>query len=568
MAGRLFGFSSWSMLVPQALEGVAAVGLLAATVRRVSGHVAGLVAGLALALTPVAALMFRFNNPDAMLTVLLVGAGYALVRALERASVRWLALAGALVGLGFITKMGQALLVVPALGLAYLVAAPTRLGRRIVHLLVAGAAMVVGAGWWIAAVQLWPASSRPYIGGSTNNSILNLAFGYNGLGRLFGSGSGSSAVGGSGNGSFGGATGPLRLLRSDMATEISWLLPTAVLALAVGLWRLRARPRTDRTRAALVMFGTWLAVTAAVFSYMQGIIHPYYTVALAPAIAAVVAITARLLWQERAARSARAWLTALVAVTAGWDAHLLSATPTFAPALPYLLLAAALVSVVGLLSGARLRAGAVVALAATVVAGLGGSTAYALATASQPHSGSIPSSGPVASGIGGAGSTGGVRPPGGQGPTGGQAPRTSAGTTGPPTASGSASGAAGSGSPSGRTSATSAALVTALQATTSRWAAATVGSQSAAALQLASGRAIMSIGGFNGADPSPTLAQFEQDVAAGQIHYFVAAGAAGAAGSPGGSGTGTQISAWVASHFTASTVGGVTVYDLTRTATT
>src|SRR5439155_5381130 len=175
LSGRIFGFSSWSMLAPQALEGVAAVALLYAAVRRWSGPVAGLLAGAALALTPVAVLMFRFNNPDALLTLLLVAAGYAMVRAVERASARWIALAGALVGFGFLTKMLQALLVLPAFGLTYLIAAPTSLRRRIRHLVAGVAAMVVAAGWWVAAVELWPASSRPYIGGSTGNSVLDLA---------------------------------------------------------------------------------------------------------------------------------------------------------------------------------------------------------------------------------------------------------------------------------------------------------------------------------------------------------------------------------------------------------
>ena len=222
ISGRIFGFNSWSMLVPQALEGVASVALVAATVRRIAGHGAGLLAGAALALTPVAALMFRFNNPDAMLVLLLVAAGYAVIRALENGSTKWLLLAGTLIGFGFITKMGQALLVLPAYALTYLVAAPTSLRRRIAQSLAAGVAVVVAAGWWIAIVELWPASSRPYIGGSTNNSILQLAFGYNGLGRLFG-GSGNGAGGGGnrgGAGGFGGATGLQRLFSSDMATEI------------------------------------------------------------------------------------------------------------------------------------------------------------------------------------------------------------------------------------------------------------------------------------------------------------------------------------------------------------
>src|SRR5205814_2736387 len=203
---RLFGLSSWSILVPEALAGIGAVALLYLTVRRVAGPLAGLLAGPAFAVTPVAVLMFRFNNPDALLVLLLVAAAYAVTRALERASTRWLVLAGALVGFGFLTKMLQAFLVLPAFGVAYLVAAPAPLRRRIGQVLLAAGAMVVAAGWWVAAVALWPAASRPYIGGSQTNSILELTLGYNGFGRLTGSEAGS--VGGQ-NGW--GATGLTRL---------------------------------------------------------------------------------------------------------------------------------------------------------------------------------------------------------------------------------------------------------------------------------------------------------------------------------------------------------------------
>lgn len=146
LSGRIFGFSPWSMLVPNALLGVATVWLLHAAVRRVAGPGAALLAGAALALTPVAVLMFRFNNPDALLVLLVVGAGYATVRAIETADTRWLLLAGALLGFGFLTKMLQAFVVAPGLGLAYLVAAPTGLGRRIRQLVAAGLAIVVSAG--------------------------------------------------------------------------------------------------------------------------------------------------------------------------------------------------------------------------------------------------------------------------------------------------------------------------------------------------------------------------------------------------------------------------------------
>ena len=179
---RLFGLSSWSILVPQALMGVAAVGVLYAAVRRWFPPAAGLLAGAAFALTPVATLMFRFNNPDALLTLLVLGA-YAIIRAVERAGTGWLLLAAACVGFGFLTKMLQALLVVPAFAGVYLLAAPATLRRRVGQLAMAGLALIASAGWWVAIVDLVPASMRPDIGGSQTNSLLELTLGYNGLGR-------------------------------------------------------------------------------------------------------------------------------------------------------------------------------------------------------------------------------------------------------------------------------------------------------------------------------------------------------------------------------------------------
>src|SRR3954447_16403261 len=189
---RMFGLSSWALLVPQALMGVGTVALVVAAVRRTIGRPGpALLAGLVMALTPVAVLMFRFDDPDALLTLLLTAAAYAVVRALEGPrAARWLALAGALVGFAFLAKMLQAFLVLPGFALAYLLFAHGGVRRRLGHLVLAGASMLAAGGWWVAVVQLWPAASRPYIGGSTDNSVVELALGYNGLSRLTGNESG------------------------------------------------------------------------------------------------------------------------------------------------------------------------------------------------------------------------------------------------------------------------------------------------------------------------------------------------------------------------------------------
>jgi 4-amino-4-deoxy-L-arabinose transferase-like glycosyltransferase len=222
-----------------------------------------------------------------------------------RASTWWLVAAGAVVGFGFLAKMGQALLVVPAFGLVYLVAGPTRLRSRILQLGAALVATVAAAGWYIALVELWPAADRPYIGGSTTNSLLELALGYNGIGRLLGGSgnAGGGGPGGGGNTGFGGAAGITRLFTGEIALEVSWLLPAALVLLVAGLVVTLRAPRTDRLRAALLLWGGWTLVTGLVFSFMSGTMHPYYTVALAPGIAALVGIGTVALWRRRSSLS-------------------------------------------------------------------------------------------------------------------------------------------------------------------------------------------------------------------------------------------------------------------------
>ncbi|SDI15358.1 4-amino-4-deoxy-L-arabinose transferase [Actinokineospora alba] len=507
LSGKVFGFSSWSMLLPQALAGVASVWLLHNTVRRWSGPVAGLFAGAGLALTPVAALMFKYNNPDALLVLLLVAGAYCTVRAVEHASPKWIVLAGAAVGFGFLTKMLQAFLVLPAFALVYLIAAPTSLGRRIAHLGAAAVAVVVSAGWFVAVADLWPAESRPYIGGSTDNTVLDLALGYNGLGRIFGGGGG----GGMGNTAFGGDTGPLRMFGAAFGSEISWLLPAALIGLVAGLWFSRRRPRTDRTRAALVLWGGWLVVTAAVFSFMEGITHPYYAIALAPAVAALVAIAGQELWRGRDHLPARVALAAMVAVSAGWGFVLLTRDGDWLVWLRWVLAVSGVAAATAIAVGAHLfqRVATAVALVA-VVAVSGGTAAYTVATAVTGHSGPLPVSGPVAQ-------------DGRQFTVGGGE--------------------------------VSAEVADAMRSTTETWAAASVGAQGAGGLQLASGRPVMAIGGFSGGDPAPTLAQFQAHVAQGQVRYFVEGMGMGRGGN--------DITSWVRSTFTPVSIGGQTVYDLT-----
>ena len=418
---RFFGLSSWSLLVPQALMGVASVALLYGTVRRTTRSAgAGLLAGAVLALTPVAVLMFRFDNPDALLVLLLVGSVSSTVRALESSRlraeglsghpVRWLALAGALVGLAFLTKMLQAFLVLPALGLVYLLAAHTTLGRRVGHLLVAFGSMLLAGGWWIAIVELWPASSRPYIGGSQHNSILELTFGYNGFGRLTGNETGSVGGGPAGQGGRWGSTGILRMFGSDIGGQVAWLMPAALILLVAGLWITRRAPRTDLLRAGLVVWGGWLLVTGLTFSFMAGIFHAYYTVALAPAIAALVGIGAVMLWRRRESYASALVMSGTVLITTVVAFVLLDRTPDYLPWLKWVVAVLGLSSALALAGVRHLpRRFALVVAAAALVSGLAGPAAYAVTTVATPQTGSIVSAGPSQGAMGGPrGMTGGM----------------------------------------------------------------------------------------------------------------------------------------------------------------
>ena len=594
LAVRLFGLSSWSVLAPQALMGVATVALLYASVRR-SALAAGLAPRLAtgaalfgaaaLAVTPVAVLIFRFNNPDALLTLLLVAAGYATLRAVERGGTRWLLLAATLVGFGFLTKMMQAFLVVPALTLVWLVAAPVGWRRRLRDVALAAVALVVSAGWWLLVVELWPADDRPYIGGSQTNSVLELVFGYNGLGRITGHEVGS--VGGSPGGGWG-ETGLTRLFGSEFGGQAAWLLPAALPALGALLWWTRRAARTDALRSAALVWGGWLVITGLTFSLMAGIIHPYYVVVLAPPIAALVALGGAFAWQERARLSARLLLAGGVAVTVALAFLLLRRTPSWLPWLAWTVLGLGVIAIIGLLVAHRARrvlGTATVAVA--VLAGLAAPTGYALTTAATPHTGAIPSAGPSGGmgpggfgrGFGGGQGGGRFAPPDGWGGPGGGSAASGAGGGSAATwrrraaqrqARGGRGG--GRGGPGGfgglLGSPTPSAQVVALlqrDAGEYTWAAAAVGSNTAAGYQLGAGLPVMAVGGFNGTDPSPTLAQFQALVAAKKIHWFV--GGAGADGMQSSvSDAGTAIAAWVQQHHPATKVGGTTLYDLSGAA--
>jgi 4-amino-4-deoxy-L-arabinose transferase-like glycosyltransferase len=575
LSGRLFGFSSFSMLLPEALCGIGSVLILHNLVRRTLGHRAALLAALMLALTPIFVAMSRFNNPDALLVLTEVAAAWALVRALESGRTRHVLLCGLFVGLAFNVKMLQAYLVVPGLALTFLIAARGGIRRRVAQLTAGGAAMLAVSFAWYGAMMLVPAAQRPWVGDTTDNSWFTLIFGANGLSRVTG-----TAGGGGSGGSFGGSTGPLRLLDSAVGGQIAWLLPLALCGLAVGLWSRRRSTRTDRARATYLLCGGWALVSWAVFSFSEGIFHPYYTTALAPALAVLAAGGLVVLWD----RSRRSWLwsTALAATligTAVLSALLLARVSGFVPWVGPLAVGLSVIAAAALLlrklpsrrrpvaSRAALTR---VALLAGLLAVLAGPASYSLATVGRSLSGTNPLAGPasvtqIAGGPGagargsGQGTLGALSLPGGEGSAaarlranGSQRLASLPGSFGPPR---------GAGGPSPITpgAGTSKALVSYLEAHqgSARYMVAAVSSTSAAGLALASARNVIDIGGFSGGDPTPSLAQLQQLLKSGQLHY-VLLGSGRNAGAAGKSSTTKARDSWIKSHGTVVKVPGAT----------
>ncbi|MGW6911669.1 ArnT family glycosyltransferase [Streptomyces sp. NPDC054940] len=625
---RLFGLHSWAILLPEVLMGVGTVAVVYAAVRRRFSPAAGLIAGAVLALTPVAALMFRFNNPDAMLALLMAVACYFVIRGLEDGRTRWLVWAGVAIGFAFLAKTLQAFLILPPLAIVYAVCAPVSVKKRIGQLAAGLVAIVVSGGWWVAIVELWPASSRPYIGGSQNNSFLELTFGYNGLGRLNGEETGSVGGGGGGGGNGGGnwgETGWDRLFSSSIGGQISWLIPAALILLVAALVATRKARRTSVTRGSFLVWGGALITTMLVFSYMQGIFHEYYTVALAPYIAPLIGMGAALLWEKRDKMWASLSLAAAMTATAVWGYVLLNRSSDYLPWLKWLVLVGGLASALGLIFASKLgRQLTMGVVGLGLAAALAGPTAYTLTTVNEGHTGSIVTAGPAVSGGRGGGPGGGGGMGGGPGgggmpgqnqqgqqgqgqgnqqggqnqqngngfPGGGmpgqnnqQGQQNGNGNTqgqnqgqgqgqnqqqgGPGGQVGEGGGMGGGGGVGGLLNGASvsdeAKALLEKNAADYTWVAAAIGAQNAASYQLSTGDPVMAIGGFNGTDPSPTLAEFKQYVADGKIHYFISSGSGGGMGGS-SSGTSSQITEWVEANFKQVTVGSSTFYDLTQKA--
>lgn len=530
LSGQLFGFSSASMLIPEALMAVGSVALLYGAVRRISGPRAALLAGAALALMPVTALMFRFNNPDAVMVLLMTAAAYCAVRALGQNGARWMALAGVALGFAFLAKMLEGLMVMPAIGLVYLVAAPVTVRVRLLHLLGSLLAFLASSGWFVLLTLVWPASSRPYLAGSTDNNFMNLVLGYNGFGRVLGHNHYGThvdvdpvAAAGGHHADFGGfgnqTQGLPRLFTGEFGFEIGWLVPAALLAVVLVLVARGRAARSDIVRAGTILFGTWLVIDGLVLSFMKTNVHPYYCLSLAPAVAAMFAIGVSEMWRRRNDRLGQIGLATMLLGTAVWSFWILARNAAWLPPLRWGILVLAVAGAAALVWALRggNRTVAIVALAVALIGALSGTTAYTVATLGQPHTGGGPSVGPP-------------DPDGGHG----------------------------HGWHSDNPE-----LNTMLRATTTKWSAAINRSGAAAGLELSTDTAVMAIGGFTGNDPVPTLGRFQTYVADRQITYYILPESR-ASDRRGffGDNSHTDITDWVKANFASTKIGTDTVYDL------
>lgn len=623
LSARIFGFSPASMLAPQAVSGVATVLVVHHLVRRVWGDAAALLSALVVTLTPITVATTRDNLPDAILVLLMTLGAWGFLNALRTPRLRPLLVAAAMVGLAFNTKMLQAYLVVPAGVLVYFATSSVPLRRRIGYLLAAAALLFAVSGAWMAAVDLTPADQRPYVGGSTNNSVLNLVMGYNGLGRVFGQGGpgaggvpagGDGAVGnaeagadggrdggggvgaGGFGGGFGGQAGWLRMFNAQVGTQVSWLLVLAAAGLAAGVAARLGRPRSDEARADLLFWGGWLGTHFVVFSLAAGIFHPYYTIAMGPAIGALVGpgVVSLWRWYQRGRVYTLALPVALVA-TAGWALVLFSRSGWGQPYLTWAVVGMTAASLAGLLGGRLLvgRAGWVPAAGlalglAAVLVGPGVWSVNATATGgvmsvnplAGPQSGAAPGGpggvgpgagfapgqdGPRVRGGGAGGDAPGGAPPAGPvgndnerpfpGRQGGAAPQPGDGPNG--------LARPGDGGPFGPGGRANPALVAYLQANlgSAKYLVAVNSANAAAPIILATGQPVMAMGGFNGSDPAPTAEQLRAMVQRGEVRFIQTGGFGG----PGGGRS--DRTAWVS---TACTVvdaaayggaGGGTLYD-------
>jgi 4-amino-4-deoxy-L-arabinose transferase-like glycosyltransferase len=571
LSARVFGYGTWQLMLPMVAAGTGSVALLYRSVKRDFGAVAGTISALVLTLTPITVAITRDTNPDPILVLLMMLGAVALLKAVRNGKLMPLVWSAVAIGFAFNTKMMQAYVVLPAFFLVYLWATNVSLGKRIRNLAVATVALVVSSAWWMVIVDLIPASSRPYIGGSTDNTVWDLVIGYNGFGRIFGA---SSSVGSQGNGaSFGGSSGLYRMFNEIMGGQISWLIPFAAIALIGGLVLRGRAPRTDAKRAALMLWGGWFVFHFLTFSLAEGTFHPYYVTAMAPGIAALAGAGGVLLYRAFREGAAAKWawvLPAAIAASAVWAVVLLqrvSGSGTVYTVAEIVVAVAGAASVLGLLVGRFTRRHRLMGFAAlaAVVALLAGPAAYSVSAATSSTNGTNPTAGPSTGGgmggggggMGGApsGSKSGTKPsgsaPSGTRPSGsGSAPSSSSNSTesgsASGTESGSESGAQQAGGGMGGGTQVSSEMIAYLKKHQdgAAWLLAVSTDQTASSIILESGQPVISMGGWSGSDNAMTLAKLKSLVKSGKLHYIIVS-------SDGGQGTNSAIATWVKAHGTA-----------------
>ncbi|MCD7437232.1 glycosyltransferase family 39 protein [Streptomyces lincolnensis] len=561
LSARVLGYGTWQLALPMVAVGVGSVALLYRMVKRDFGAVAGTVAALALALTPITVAITRDTNPDPILVFLMLLGAAALMRAVRTGRTMPMVWSGVAIGFAFNTKMMQAYVVLPVFFLVYLWAARGSIGRRVRALAAGTVALVVSSAWWMVVVDLIPASRRPYIGGSTDNTVWDLVIGYNGFGRIFGA---SASVGSQGNGaSFGGESGLYRMFNDIMGGQISWLIPFAAVTLVAGLVLRGRAPRTDGRRAALLLWGGWFVLHYLTFALAEGTFHPYYVTAMAPGIAALAGIGAVMLYRAFREGAAVKWgwvLPTAVAASTVWAVLLLqrvSGSGTLYTVAEVVAGAAGAVAVTGLLVGRftkRRRLMGFAALAA-IVALLAGPAAYSVAAAGSTPNGTNPTAGPNTGGGMGGGAGGGQRPSGAPSGTGqiGTGTGTSTGTgTGTGTGSSPESGApsaGGMGGGMGGGTQVTSAMITYLKEHQdgATWLLAVATDQTASSVILESGQPVISMGGWSGTDNAMTLAKLKSLVKSGKLHYIVISDS----GQGSSNSSNTEISTWVKKNGTA-----------------
>lgn len=529
---RLFGLTPWAVLVPQALMGVATTWLIYKIIRRSHSTAPALLGGFIYATTPVVVLMSRFNNPEPLMGLLTVAAVYYVLRAIADNRCVWFLLAGTALGLGFMAKQIQAFLPIPALLVAVLLFGSGTVGARIVRLLASFGALVVSGFWWMVVVDLTPAGSRPYVGGSTSNSVLELTLNYNGLARFVQAPAArSDDTNRPANEVVATYDGGLtRLFNGNFAPEAGWLLATTLMCVVILAVLGYIVPRSTVGRAALLVSCTWFGTAFLVLSFMGTMIHSYYVFSLAAPMALTVSMTLAALWNQRSRLAVRLIGSTTIAATTYMYVRVLGYGQDWPP---YLV---PLVTTVGLVAAIAwvLRRYDRLTLALVTVSLLLAPMASNLHTINSQQQGTNPVSGPIS-----------VDPRA----ISSHLQKIRLGR--PAWAQQVAYGA----TPSPAVS----TLINEVDAQTT-WPAATYTAQNAALYQLKTLRPIMSVGGWLGLDPAPTLQQFKRLVSEKKVGYFIWQQDLVDLGRLGGDAA--AISTWVQSNFSETTIDGIKVYDL------